>query len=255
MRRIVFFVYGLLCYLVFFGTFLYAIGFVGSFAVPKGIDDGAVGPVPQALLINVLLLSIFAIQHSVMARLSFKEKWTKIIPAPIERSTFVLLASLALILVYRFWQPMTGVVWAAETPIARSLLWGLFALGWLLVLLTTYMIDHFDLFGLRQVYLHLRGREYEQPPFQTSGLYNYLRHPLLLGFMIAFWSTPMMTTGHLLFALVTTAYMLVAIQLEERDLGKIHGDVYQTYRQQVHMFLPLSKADKSLGRMESTQAK
>ncbi len=239
MRRIAFFAYGLIAYTLFLVAFLYAIGFVGNVLVPKGIDGGETGPTASAILINLALLSLFAVQHSVMARPAFKRWWTTIVPAPIERSTFVLLTSLVLLLLYWQWRPITTTIWHAEAPWLRSLLTGISLVGWLLVLFATFVIDHFDLFGLRQVWLHLKGRPYTHPPFAERSVYKFVRHPLMLGFIIAFWSTPDMTGGHLLFASVTTAYILVAIQIEERDLVAFLGDDYRGYRARTPMILPL----------------
>jgi len=216
--RIIAFLYGLVCYLIFLVSFLYAIGFVGNVIVPKSIDSGQEGPLAKALVINAVLLSLFAAQHSVMARQWFKRAWTKIVPEPVERSTYVLLASLILLLL--FWQ---------------CLYW----IGWGLVLVSTYLIDHFGLFGMKQVYNYLVGKHDEPPPFRTPTLYKIVRHPLYLGFITAFWATPRMTAGHLFFAVMTTAYILVAIQFEERDLIRFYGDSYRKYRAQVSMLFPL----------------
>jgi len=242
MGRIVAFLYGLVSYLIFLVTFLYAIGFVGNMVVPKSIDDsGPETPFTTALLINVVLLGLFAIQHNVMARPWFKKWWTRVIPHAVERSTFVLFASLLLILLYWQWRTMSGVVWSVESVIGRNILQALFWIGWLTVLLSTFMINHFDLFGLRQVFLNLRGQAYRPLEFKTSGLYKLVRHPLMLGFIIAFWATPTMTTGHLVFAIITTVWILISIQLEERDLIKFHGEDYQKYRKETSMLLPIPK--------------
>ena len=241
MGRVLAFVYGVVSYVIFFVTFLYAIGFVGNFIVPKSIDSGEPALFSQALLINVLLLGLFAIQHSVMARPAFKGWWTRFVPQPVERSTYVLLASLALILLFWQWRPMTDVVWNVENPVGRYILWAIFFLGWVTVLVGTCLINHFDLFGLRQVYLYQRGEEYTNLTFRTPFLYKIVRHPIMLGFIIAFWATPTMTIGHLMFALVTTAYIVIAIQLEERDILSIHGTAYEEYRKQVSMLLPIPK--------------
>jgi methanethiol S-methyltransferase len=234
------FLYGLVCYLTFLVAFLYAIAFVGNISlVPKTIDSGPAAPLTRALIINALLLSLFAVQHSVMARQWFKRAWKKIVPEPVERSTYVLLASLILLLLFWKWEPMKGIIWDVRNPNGRTILTGLFWIGWGLVLASTYLIDHFGLFGMKQVYNYLVGKHDEPPPFKTPTLYRMVRHPLYLGFIIAFWATPRMTAGHLFFAIMTTAYILVAIQFEERDLIRFYGDSYRKYREQVSMLFPL----------------
>ena len=237
MSRIVVFLYGVVSYGVFFGTFLYAAGFVGNLLVPKGLDAPPVGSFGTSLLIDLGLLGLFAVQHSVMARPAFKRAWTRIVPPAAERSTYVLASSLALILLFWQWRPLGGVVWDIEAPVGRALMHAGFAFGWLLVLVTTFLINHFDLFGLRQVWLHLRGRPYEPLPFKTPGPYRLVRHPLYVGWFFAFWATPTMTATHLLFAVMTTGYILVAIQLEERDLVAAHPE-YEGYRRRVPMLVP-----------------
>lgn len=241
MSRILALVYGVVCYLLFLVAFLYAIGFVGNIFVPKSIDSGPEGPLVPSLIINGLLLSLFAVQHSVMARQWFKRAWTKIVPEPVERSTYVLLASLILLLLYWQWRPITTVVWDVENPTAQLVLMALFWIGWITVLVSTYLVDHFALFGLKQVYYHFKGTPAEATPFKTPALYKMVRHPLYLGFIIGFWSTPRMTVGHLFFAIMTTAYILVAIQFEERDLLRSYGDRYREYRQKVWMIIPLPR--------------
>ncbi len=241
MRRIAVLVYGLGCYATFFSTFLYACGFIGGFGVPKTIDSGAEAPLGSALLVNLALLSVFAVQHSGMARRGFKDTWTKIVPPVAERSTYVLASSLLLIFLFWQWRPMPGVVWQVENATARLVLWALFAFGWGLVLVSTFLINHFDLFGLRQVYLYWRGQPYTHLPFATPGPYRYVRHPLYVGWLFGFWATPTMTVGHLLFAAVTTSYILVAIVLEERDLAHYLGAPYEAYRQTVPKLIPFTR--------------
>jgi methanethiol S-methyltransferase len=238
MSRVLAFIYGVICYVTFLCTFLYGIGFVGNVLVPKSVDSPPAVPLGQALLVDAALLGIFAIQHSVMARQWFKRAWIRIVPPPIERSTFVLFASLALLLLFWKWEPMGGVVWNVEKPAARMTLQGLSLAGGVIVMISTYSIDHFDLFGLRQVYLHLKGREYTPPGFRTPAFYNYVRHPMYFGLVLAFWATPAMTLAHLVFALAMTGYILIGIQLEERDLLHFHGDAYQAYRNRVSMLFP-----------------
>jgi protein-S-isoprenylcysteine O-methyltransferase Ste14 len=237
--RITAFGYGAVCYALFLATFLYAIGFMGNVWVPKSIDSGLDGSLAQALLVNAALLSLFAIQHSLMARQWFKRVWTRVIPKPVERSTYVLFSSLALLFLFWQWRPMGGVIWDVQSPAGRAILYALFAVGWLTVLASTFFIDHFDLFGLRQVYLFLRARDQAPIAFRTPGLYRYVRHPLYLGWLLVFWSAPKMTVAHLVFALATTAYILVAIRFEERDLTNLYGDAYSKYRERVPMIVPL----------------
>ena len=238
MSRVLVFGYGVAAYGVFFATFLYAVGFIGNLSVPKALDSAPTATFGTALLIDLGLLTLFAIQHSVMARRWFKRALLRVVPQAAERSTYVLASSLALILLFWQWSPLGGVVWEIQSPAGRALAYTAFGFGWGLVLLSTFLINHFDLFGLRQVWLHLRGREYQPLRFVTPGPYRLVRHPLYLGWLFAFWATPTMTVTHLFFAAVTTAYILVAIQLEERDLIDAHPD-YAEYRRRVPMILPV----------------
>ncbi len=243
MTRMLALLYGLICYLVFLFAFLYAIGFVMGLAVPKHIDSGVTGDFATALGIDLALLGLFAVQHSGMARQGFKRWWTKFVPAPIERSTYVLLSSLVLILMFWQWRPLPQMLWNVQDETARWALYALGASGWLLVLASTFLINHFDLFGLQQVWLHARKRLQPEVPFVVRALYRIVRHPLYLGFVIAFWATPSMSLGHLLFAIATTGYILIAIQLEERDLVNAYGNDYRDYRRRVPMLLPWPKRD------------
>lgn len=234
--------YGIVAYLVFFLTFLYAMAFVGNWFVPKTIDSGAAGPVATALIINALLLSVFVVQHTIMARPAFKKWFAQFVPMAVERSTFVLLASGSLILVFAFWQPTPTVLYDVSGTWANWPLILLSLAGWMMVLLSSFVINHFDLFGLRQVYLHWRGAEYHHVPFRIIGIYKLVRHPLMLGFIIAFWATPTMTVGHLYFAVMTTVYIFLGVWFEERDLLAHFGEQYVTYKQQVRGLLPIPKS-------------
>lgn len=241
MLRLLALLYGTFCYALFLVVFVYAIGFVMGVGMPTHIDNGVTGDFATALAIDLALLGLFAVQHSGMARQGFKRWWTRIVPAPIERSTYVLLSSLVLALLFWQWRPLPPMLWDVQNQDARWLLQALAALGWLLVLSSTFIISHFDLFGLRQVWLHARKRIYPETPFVIRAFYRIVRHPLYLGFVIAFWATPAMSLGHLLFAIATTGYILIAIQLEERDLIAAYGDDYRDYRRRVRMLLPLPK--------------
>ena len=238
MQRVLAMLYGLAAYFVFFATILYAIGFVTGLAVPKTIDDGTMVPIGEAIIVNVLLMSLFAVQHSVMARPSFKRWWTQFVPKSVERSTFVLLASLALVLLFWQWRPIPAVIWHVGNANVAAGLQGLSLVGWALVFASTFLINHFELFGLHQVVNNLFGKPMPSVRFKTPVLYKMVRHPIYLGFIIAFWATPLMTVGHLLFAAVTTAYIFVGIALEEHDLIALFGDQYRDYRRRVGMLIP-----------------
>ena len=238
MGRFLAFLYGVAAYFAFFATILYAFGFVEGFLVPKSIDTGPVGPAAEALLVNLVLLSLFALQHSVMARQGFKAWWTAIVPKPVERSTYVLFSSLILMLLFWQWRPLPDAIWQLDDPLIAAAVTALSCLGWVLVLASTFLINHFELFGLHQVANHLVGREMAPARFYTPLLYRFVRHPLYLGFIIAFWAAPTMTAGHLLFAVATTGYILIGILLEERDLVALFGDEYRRYRERVSMLVP-----------------
>ena len=241
LKRLIFALYGVVCYVIFLGTFLYAIGFIGNLGTPTTLDGPATQPLGTALAIDAGLLMLFAIQHSVMARQWFKERWTRVVPKPVERSTYVLFSSLALILLFSAWRPMGGTVWSVTDPAGQVVLRVLFAFGWLLVLVSTFLINHFDLFGLRQVWLNLIGRPYTSLSFKTPGPYRLVRHPLYVGWFFAFWMTPTMTLAHLVFAIATTSYILLAIRFEERDLVAFHGRAYEDYRRRVPMLVPFAR--------------
>lgn len=239
MKRSIIFIYGLLAYVVFLISFLYAIGFVGNILVPKSIDSGVESTIFFSLVINIILLSVFALQHSIMARPKFKKWFTTIIDPAMERSTYILLSSIALLLIYWQWQPMTSIVWDVENEILFNVLKGIFFLGWFIVLISTFMINHFELFGLAQIFNNLKNRQTSNPKFQKNYLYKIVRHPIMLGFIIGFWATPTMTIGHLLFAVVTTVYILIAVKyLEEKDLLKAIGEKYELYQKEVPMIIP-----------------
>ncbi len=238
--RIATLAYGIVSYGIFFATFLYLVGFIGSGIVPKTIDSGPTSPVLESLLVNVGMLALFAIQHTIMARTAFKRWWTTIIPEAIERSTFVLATSLLLVAMVWLWRPMPEVIWHIEGAPGIAL-YAVSGLGWGIVLLSTFLIDHFDLFGLKQTFFHATGRTYSGPEFRERLLYKLCRHPLMLGFLIAFWFTPIMTVGHLLFAAVVTAYVLIALKIEEATLVELHGEEYESYRKRVRMLIPIPR--------------
>ncbi|OBJ20275.1 methanethiol S-methyltransferase [Mycobacterium colombiense] len=233
--------YGAAAYLLFLAVFLYLVAFVGNFWVPRTVDHGVSAPIGQAVLVNMLLLGLFGLQHSVMARPGFKARWTRVVPPSIERSTYVMLSNAVLVLLYWQWRTMPAVIWDVELPAGRLALWTLFGLGWVIALASTFMINHFDLFGLRQVYLAARAEPYTDLEFHVRFFYRLVRHPLMLGFIIAFWAAPTMTAGHLLFSIVMTGYILVATRIEERDLVAALGDDYRNYRREVPALLPLGR--------------
>ena len=254
MKKFLSLLYGLICYLIFLGAFLYAIGFVGNLFVPKSIDGEVLGSFGTNVLINASFLLLFALQHSIMARPAFKRWWTRIIPSHLERSTYVLMASVCLLSMMWQWRPLGGTVWNVENETVQIVLRVLFCSGWAIVLVSTFLINHFDLFGLRQVWLYFNGKLYADLPFRVPIFYRFVRHPLYLGFLIAFWSTPHMTVAHLLFAALTTGYILTAIQFEERDLQVHFGKKYRVYKMQVPMILPLRKKNSRKSRIYEREA-
>lgn len=238
MNRIAAFSYGTLSYLLFLATFVYAVAFLGNVGLDRTIDGSATVPFGQALLLNVSLMGLFAVQHSVMARPVFKQWWTRFVPKPVERSTYVLFSSMALLLLFYAWQPMGGTVWEVQDSVGRGAVYSVYAGGWLVILVATFLINHFDLFGLRQVWLYLKGQPYTPLKFATPSFYRYVRHPLYVGWLLTFWAAPTMTVAHLVFSIATTAYILIAIQFEERDLVKVYGAAYDEYRKEVPMLVP-----------------
>lgn len=255
MKRVLALAYGVAAYLFFLGTFVYAIGFVGNIGVSKGIDAGPISSLPVTLAIDALLLAVFAVQHSVMARQGFKKVWTRIVPHTVERSTYVSAATLALALLLWQWRPLPGVVWDVRGTTAGTILMVLFAIGWVVLLISTGLVNHFELFGLAQVWAYFRGRELPHPTFRTPGLYRVVRHPIYFGFVIGFWSAPVMTTGHLMFAIATTAYILVGIFFEERDLVVAYGQAYRDYRRRVPMLIPFFKRSTKAEQLDTTDVR
>jgi protein-S-isoprenylcysteine O-methyltransferase Ste14 len=253
MKRCLGLLYGAVCYAVFFATFLYAIGFIGNLLVPGSIDAALEGSLGLALAIDIALLGLFAVQHSVMARPAFKRWWTRIVPVAMERSTYTLLSSLALILLFWQWRPIGASIWTIENEMGRAFVYAGFAFGWVLLLYSTFLINHFDLFGLRQTWLYFRGKPYTEIPFRTPALYRVVRHPLYVGWLLIFWCTPTMTAAHLLFAVLTTAYILIAIQFEERDLARAFPE-YVAYKKRVPMLIPFASRAKSAGASGSAGA-
>lgn len=238
MKRWLSLAYGLICYGLFHLSFLYAIGFLGGFVVPKTVNSGAAPNPVGAVTVNALLLGLFAVQHSVMARPGFKRAWTNVVPEHLERSTYVLLSSLVLLFIFAFWQPLPTALWDTTGTWAEPVLWGIFGLGWLTVVLSSSLIDHFSLFGLSQVWAYFQGEPYSAPDFQVTGLYRYVRHPIMFGFVLAFWAIPVMTIGHTLFAGLSTGYIIVGVLLEERDLMDRFGERYARYRASTPMLIP-----------------
>jgi protein-S-isoprenylcysteine O-methyltransferase Ste14 len=251
LKRSLVFLYGIASYAVFFVTYLYAIGFIGNVFVPRSIDGPADGDFVGSFLTDLALLAVFAIQHSVMARPGFKRWWTRIVPEPAERSTYVLFSSLALIVLFAFWRPLGGVVWSIADPFSVAVLYGLCAFGFLLVLVSSFLINHFDLFGLRQAWLYLVGKPYTHVGFRKPGFYKLVRHPLYVGWLFAFWATPVMTLTHFVFALATTAYILIAMQLEEHDLIQSLGQAYRDYKKEVPALIPFARRRASRAGVEA----
>ncbi len=253
MKRSLFLLYGIFCYAVFLGVFAYAIGFLGSFATPTQLDGQLEGAFWKALCIDLGLLVLFAVQHSVMARPAFKRAWTKIVPQQLERSTYVLFSSVALIILFAFWQPLGGPIWDVLNPAARGAIYMFYAVGWMVLFLATCLIDHYDLFGLRQVWTYFRGNSVGESTFVTPGLYKLVRHPIYVGWIMIAWFTPVMTLAHLVYAVISTAYILAAIQLEERDLIAVHGESYRRYKRAVPSLIPrFGRSAEAAGLAEQT---